>query len=363
MIAGKLQLLNRARAVHRRFGKSILDQFAEIVRLRLGPGRLSASEYFEYQLYDDSRFSFADKQAYGSWQVMDMLADRLNDISWEACSEDKLVFHALLEGLGLPYPEVLALAWDRPRDLGRLPVYTPAESVIDYLRDGIEYPFFCKPVRSNLGRGAVSVKAYSAESDCFVLGDQTRVAADRFLANLHDPTGYGYLFQRHLQPHPLLAELCGPRASSVRVVMLVGDEDTRVFRMIWKIPVGDNMVDNFAEGRSGNLLAKIDNDSGRIERVVAGMGIDGREVTRHPDTGATLTGVELPDWSALLEISHRAAAAFATFRWQGWDIAVTPEGPKILEVNQVGGIHSMQYAWSEGVLNEEMRTFLKRYGR
>src|SRR5688572_15843547 len=45
-------------------GKSIASQFAEIIALRLGPGKLEAAEYYQYRLYDDNRFSWRDKKQF-----------------------------------------------------------------------------------------------------------------------------------------------------------------------------------------------------------------------------------------------------------------------------------------------------------
>jgi hypothetical protein len=46
-----------------RHGKSPWSQMREIWRLRYGPGKLRADEYYYYGLYDDRRFSLPTRRA------------------------------------------------------------------------------------------------------------------------------------------------------------------------------------------------------------------------------------------------------------------------------------------------------------
>jgi Sugar-transfer associated ATP-grasp len=56
-------------------------------------------------------------------------------------------------------------------------------------------------------------------------------------------------------------------------------------------------------------------------------------IERHPDSGFRFRDFSVPQWQALREAASNAAKAFPEFRTVGWDVALTPIGPMILEGN------------------------------
>lgn len=145
--------------------------------------------------------------------------------------------------------------------------------------------------------------------------------------------------------------------------MLSDDTGTRAFRAIWKVITGRNVTDNYDLGEAGNLLAAIEFDTGRIERVVRGFGVRQEQLSRHPDTGEALLGAILPDWRAALDMVTRAGRLFPMVPFQHWDIALTDSGPVVLEVNTTGGTNILQWASGRGLYDEEMRAFVARHAR
>ena len=95
-----------------------------------------------------------------------------------------------------------------------------------------------------------------------------------------------------------------------------------------------NLVDNFHMGATGNHVAEVDLDSGRIVKALTKQ--EGKlllqPIEQHPATGRSLH-IALPFWTEVLDLARSAAAAFAGQRTLGWDIALTPTGPLIVEGN------------------------------
>jgi hypothetical protein len=122
----------------------------------------------------------------------------------------------------------------------------------------------------------------------------------------------------------------------------------------WKIPVGDAGVDNL---NFGSLTAAIDLASGRVGRPV-----DQATMVRHdhhPLTGERLTGLVLPEWPRVLEVALAAMGCFPPLRSLGFDIGITPAGPRIVEVNPYWGINMMQAPQGRGVLRGRFLEFLR----
>jgi hypothetical protein len=53
----------------------------------------------------------------------------------------------------------------------------------------------------------------------------------------------------------------------------------------------------------------------------------------HPDTGVLFSGFAIPRWHDACALAVSAARQFAPIRTVGWDIAITPTGPVVVEGN------------------------------
>jgi hypothetical protein len=74
-----------------------------------------------------------------------------------------------------------------------------------------------------------------------------------------------------------------------------------------------------------------------------------RELSRHPDTGSAISGEELPHWREILRLAIRAHNGFKEFAFLGWDIALSADGPVIVECNT---------NWGAWIAQVPARTFL-----
>jgi Sugar-transfer associated ATP-grasp len=101
--------------------------------------------------------------------------------------------------------------------------------------------------------------------------------------------------------------------------------------MLLKIPAATSIADNY--WRPGNLLADLDPMTGVIRRVVRGKGLELEELSKHPETGTPLLGLALPHWDELRTVNDACARLFAAMRYHSFHIALTVEGPLVVEVN------------------------------
>ncbi|WP_341647579.1 sugar-transfer associated ATP-grasp domain-containing protein [Thauera humireducens] len=123
---------------------------------------------------------------------------------------------------------------------------------------------------------------------------------------------------------------------TVRVVTVVDHVD-RVYILAARLRLicGDVAHDNFEFGKTGNVIAILNPENGRIESAVGGSSAryEMQPVTRHPRTGHELIGFEVPNWPAVRELAICAAQKFMPLRSIGWDVAVTPDTPTLIEGN------------------------------
>src|SRR5262249_8062418 len=147
---------------------------------------------------------------------------------------------------------------------------------------------------------------------------------------------------------------------TVRTMNLVWPDRIDTPITLFKIPVADNVADNY--WRSGNLLANVDPASGEIRRVVTGSGASLQEHETHPETGEKLVGLKLPMWFDLLRMNEAAARLYAAVRYQSLDIALTPDGPCVVEINSGGSFKLPQLATGRGFLTPRVRAFFESAG-
>ena len=86
------------------------------------------------------------------------------------------------------------------------------------------------------------------------------------------------------------------------------------------------------------------------------------EIASHPETGDPLVGASLPQWRELRELNAACARLFAPVRYHSLDIAITENGPVVIEINFGGGFDLPQFATGKGLLTDEIRGFFESCG-
>jgi hypothetical protein len=338
-------------------GLTTSQAMREIVKLAIGPGRLKPQEYFYYRLFEPS-LTFAQKAAFIGKREQPWIHLACNDRSWTGVCNDKLLFYTLMERLRIPVPKLLALYHTHRRG-GEEVSHLRSKGDLRRFFLGLDQPVFAKPVDGVHSIGSIAVDGVDAGTGTASLATGTQVALDEIIQRMDQSRASGYLIQERVRPHPDLVRLCGPTLSCVRLIVLLGRNGPELLRTQFKIPVGSNAADNFWRG---NMISAVDLDSGKILRVVKGTGSQQILPTTHPDTGQRLIGAVLPLWPEVKRLATEAAAALPRIRLQAWDIAISANGPVIIECNSGGDFSAPQLAWGKGMLDERFRRFLGEQG-
>lgn len=347
------ELLSAAKREH---GCSVPGLLTDILRLSLGAGKVSPEEYFDLKLFDRAGLN-GDRSAFLGNAGCKAVAKRANPgESWHAVVTNKLVFDTVMGGFGLPTIKTHAF-YHKKWNLPALGMLRSTAEVAAFLRQDEARPLFGKPINSSLSLGTLAIDGYDRATDRMRLGGGRTATPEEVAAAITAAFPGGYVFQEQLQPHPAMRALAGPTIGTVRVYTFWEDFRPKVFRAVWKIPAGENRADNFWRG---NLLAAFDQQTGVISRVIRGAGMRQQELTAHPDTGAQLVGVAVPEWREVEELAVWAAGLLQEVRLIGWDIAVTDRGPVLVEANNAPDFSLVQMAERRGAGDARMRAFLER---
>jgi len=101
-------------------------------------------------------------------------------------------------------------------------------------------------------------------------------------------------------------------------------------------------VDNWAKG---GLSAYVDLESGELGPGAGYPKYTGGKLSwfdRHPETGAPIAGVQVPQWLALKGQLLEMLRELKFLIYIGWDIVITPRGPCIIEGNTAPAVAFLQ---------------------
>ncbi|MBQ7541142.1 MAG: hypothetical protein IJT44_02505 [Clostridia bacterium] len=146
------------------------------------------------------------------------------------------------------------------------------------------------------------------------------------------------LVEEPIVQHPQMDLLCGACVNTLRVVTVVDAQNApKVVYTLLRVGNGESAVDNIS---SGGMYTMPDDDG----RIVYPMFCDKtvQYYDKHPKTGFSFSGFEIPFFRESKALCLRAAAEQTHMRYIGWDVAITPDGPVLVEGNPLPGYDMCQ---------------------
>ena len=133
-----------------------------------------------------------------------------------------------------------------------------------------------------------------------------------------------YVLQNHV-----LDKLSPSGINTIRIITQVTDHDIDILGARLRISV-NSMVDNMA---AGNLAAPVDISTGKVIGPGVYSDITKTDEPIHPVTGVRIVGFQIPYWQEVCKMARDAALFDTRNRSVGWDIAITGNGPELIEGN------------------------------
>lgn len=163
------------------------------------------------------------------------------------------------------------------------------------------------------------------------------------------------LAEEYIVQHPRLSELSDTGVNTVRIITQInkyGGVDILGARLRISI---NNIVDNMA---SGNIAAPIDIETGEVTGLGVYSDITKEPVEFHPVTNVKISGFQIPYWEEVIKLAKEAALYRTENKSVGWDIAITENGPGLIEGNH----NWCKILWQVPV-NQGMKHILEKYLR
>lgn len=237
--------------------------------------------------------------------------------------DDKVQTKAIASAAGLAVPELYG-AIDTNHGISQL------ETILQGHDD-----FVIKPAHGSGGDGIVVVvdrseDRYRLASGEIMMRDDITYHIHTLLAGIFSLGGQPdtAMIEYRIRFDPMFEKVTYQGVPDIRIITFLGVPAMAMVRLPTRESGGR------ANLHQGAIGVGID--------MATGMTLSGvwnsRIVTEHPDTGNTVTGLEIPDWDDMLMLAARSQA-LTGLCYQGIDIALDRDkGPLILELNARPGL-------------------------
>ena len=159
-----------------------------------------------------------------------------------------------------------------------------------------------------------------------------RVSLHKLLYKTAAESGGDITVEQHLLQNKVLRQMHSNSLNTIRVVTFLNhSDDVEIDMAVLRVGNNDSYVDSWQRGGLGSAvhLKTGELGPGLVMRGARG----GRWFRTHPHTGARIEGIRVPEWKRVRELVKEAAVNFPEARWVGWDVAVTDNGPVLIEGN------------------------------
>lgn len=268
------------------------------------------------------------------------LCDKLNPVP--ALFSHKLLLRRFLADRGFAQPELLALITRHgiiADPLGSARQVTGAELKSQLIAEGGRY--IVKPQNGMFGRDISLVEVRDGERLVTRRGRKERPFDLRRDAR---PVS---MAERAVEQHEFWTGLSPYSVNTIRMLTMwtPGDAEPFLGRAVQRIGTEETLpTDNWA---GGSVCAPVDLETGVLgagRMAPDDAGKRGNVAhTHHPDTGAPIAGLALPDWSRIKEVVLAAARSVPYARYVGWDVAIDRQGsPVFIEGNHNSSVDLLQ---------------------
>ena len=257
--------------------------------------------YLDYYVFGFIFCNSSERKTYMTMPLNNRLFKDLNDTKMAQNFDDKLMFNQIFNDyLGRQWLDLRVGSFD---DFVK---FTKNNKVL-----------IVKPVDDFSGKGIEKI-SIDENSD---------------LVNIHRSLieHQQFVVEECLVQHPKMNELNPSSINTLRITSLIKENKVHIMYVLIRTSDGTTFIDNIG---SGGFYAPVD-DSGKIFKP--GFTEQDGIHDIHPLTKTKFVGFEVPLYDSAVELIKMCATLTPEVRYCGWDVAITKDGPVLIEGNPMPG--------------------------
>jgi hypothetical protein len=255
--------------------------------------------------------------------------------------ENKIIMEQLFTALKIPHPEILCIILNGQvysSDMTRL---NGDQVQTELLRNNPE-KLFVKPADRCGGKGIYIF--HKTNSGHFVTQDNV-VLNQFFLDTLGKDQDY--IIQHGITQCREISEIYPESVNTIRIVTENKNGLARIICAMLRVGRYHKEIDNLS---SGGIGVNIDIPTGKLGNYA--MSLNEEKFALHPDTHVVFRNITLSEWGNIQKFAMESASKIPFLTYLGWDIALTPIGPVVIEINRTPALYFME-TLSGGGLRED----------
>ena len=255
--------------------------------------------------------------------------DLLNPKKYYTVARNKYFSHLFLDAAGIKRKATLYCYYMPEGKMSTDQIGYNSETVLDILRKKDVSQCVVKTTESSHGDNVYLIKKVEfLDKDCVLWRfDGKRIMLSELLSEVP------LIFESVIEQSDQFKQFNESSVNTVRfMTTLYPNGEAKIVATFMKIGRRGRCVDN--AGGGGNVDAAVDVDTGQIHDVIQ---FDGwrkiKPITHHPDNGNLIDSIYIENWEGIKEEVVKMQQSFPYIKAAGWDIAITKDGPVVIEVN------------------------------
>ncbi len=346
----KYQLYKNSFGLARKYPKSqrvnVLKDYLNLYREK----GLTREEYYQFE------FEKRDKEFRRTFLGLNeqrYYLDYLNPVKYYSLARNKYMAHKMLEDTGVRKSQLYCYYQPEARYITSNEKANNIKSVLRILKNKQVHSCVIKTTESSHGDNVwvINVIEYQENDAIMTRFDGQTLLLSSILGK------DALIFECVVKQTKQFAAFNESSVNTVRfMTTLWPDGSAQVIATFIKIGRAGKCVDN--AGGGGNVDVCVDTETGEVKYAIQYDGWRNiKEIEKHPDSGNQLNGVVIDNWEAIKEEVKKFQQAFPYCKAAGWDIAITDDGPVVIEVNDFWD-RTGQYFIRRGWRNEIRECYL-----
>jgi len=235
---------------------------------------------------------------------------------------NKLVFANIIKKSNPEYLPQVYIKFKGKKILTKQHENTDTLTYIKNLQNG---KYFVKPIGGMCGNNTIRIIKKNGRLT-FRHVTKGKISAKEFIKITSSGT---FLLQEYIENHDDIKKLSPYALNTVRIVTTRFHDRVHILSADMRVSCkSDAIVDNF---HKGGAIVHVNTKTGKLSRYAHRM--HDRVLKKHPITGIAFENYQLPFWKETIEMVKKLHDIFYQVPSIGWDVAITPTGPKIIEGN------------------------------
>ncbi len=294
-----------AKSISKKTGK---NQFFIVLDM-IYCGFLYQAGYYDYQEFEFYNLKKEERKTYLTRGKNNEIVRLFNDKSYFYKFENKIEFNKI-------FNKFLKRDW--------LYLDNNIDKFVEFMKFHKE--IIVKPVDATGGKG-VEKFVYSNEK-------KAKELYDNLIKNNQ------LLVEECIKQHPAMNSLYDNSVNTLRIFTFIKNNKPYFLQAILKIGNG-GVVDNFS---SGGMYTYVDED-GTV--FVEAIDRDDNIYYKHPISNKQIVGFKVPMFKEAVDLVKESAKVVPQISYVGWDVAISKDGPVIVEGNCFPGVYQVKPSLSK----------------